>query len=176
LDIAKGMVHLHASNIIHRDLACRNILLDRGTALVADFGLARLKEGEEEGTTVNTVGPVKWMAPESLRDNKYSRKSDVFSYGVVLYEIFSQDSPWIGVSNLEAANRVMNGKRMEIPEEWPEVVRIIIRQAWEHNPENRPEFTEIADRFSSSNDQVIQKGNDTINLNLYANVKENMYL
>src|SRR5262249_30186555 len=99
LEIARGMYHLHTAisgrQIIHRDLAARNILLKKGSCLVADFGMARMKEqNEAAGKTRQEFGPLKWMAPESFKEGHYSTKSDVFSFAVTVYEILAQTEPW----------------------------------------------------------------------------------
>jgi serine/threonine protein kinase len=94
ISIALGIVHLHSYNLVHRDLACRNILVSRGNAKVADFGMARLVDAfTKEGTTVSTTGPVKWMAPESLSRCIYSTASDVWTFGIVCYEMSLDYSP-----------------------------------------------------------------------------------
>jgi len=92
--IAAGLRHLHSYNIIHRDLAARNILLSKkGEPKIADLGMSRLLVEGYEGQTVTDVGPVRWMAPESLKYNIYSRKSDVWMFGIVVYEIVARSEP-----------------------------------------------------------------------------------
>jgi serine/threonine protein kinase len=82
--IAAGMLHLHNHNIIHRDLAARNILLSgTGDPKISDFGMSRILQKEEEGKTKTNIGPIRWMAPESLANQTYSKKSDVWSFGIV---------------------------------------------------------------------------------------------
>ena len=67
-------------------------------AAVSDFGMARVKEVEETANTTQEIGPIKWMSPESLENREYSIRSDIFSYGVVLYEIVTRTDPWPGVN------------------------------------------------------------------------------
>ena len=84
------------SGVIHRDLAARNLLVDEhGRVRVGDFGFSRAKESNQNSQyTVSHIGPIKWMAPEALRRKKFSEKSDVFSFGVCLYEIMKGEPPW----------------------------------------------------------------------------------
>jgi serine/threonine protein kinase len=82
--IAAGVYHLHKHNIVHRDLAARNILLtSRGDPKISDFGMSRILEKEEHGKTKSNIGPVFWMAPESIEKQVYSKKSDVWTFGIV---------------------------------------------------------------------------------------------
>jgi len=151
LDIAKGMHHLHTSipgiQLIHRDLAARNVLLKKhNVAAVCDFGLARLKMEESNyAKTQASVGPLKWMSPEALVDRKYSQKSDVFSYGVVLYEIFARSPPWPNVPHVEVASRVISGNRMKLHHSFPSSIKTLITNCWKGMPEERPSFFEIID-------------------------------
>ncbi|PRP76898.1 outer membrane autotransporter barrel domain-containing protein [Planoprotostelium fungivorum] len=117
--IALGMVHLHAEGIIHRDLAARNILLTNHLDVkVSDFGMSRMhKEDEAVGKTQSNVGPLKWMAPEALKNKEYSNKSDSFSYGVTCWEILMGQEPYRDIDPLKVAiDVVTNGLRPVIPE------------------------------------------------------------
>jgi len=151
IDIAKGMLHLHTAipnrEVIHRDLAARNILLGRGMiAAVSDFGMARIKEERaNDSKTFQLIGPLKWMAPESIKDQIYSTKSDVFSYGVVLYEIVSRKDPWHDVAVKTAAIRVVSGERMKIPEDCHPVLSTLMIMCWQKKPKSRPTFASILD-------------------------------
>jgi len=92
--IVAGMNHLHIEGIIHRDLAARNILLNQSDVKVCDFGMSRLisTEVESSNQTENTVGPLRWMSPESLNERVYSTKTDVYSFGCVIYEILTKQN------------------------------------------------------------------------------------
>jgi serine/threonine protein kinase len=112
LGSAAGVRHLHAEGVIHRDLAARNILIDDTmTPKIADFGMSRqvAADSDEDNTTMQSIGPVKWQAPEQMTRRAYSRASDVFAFGVVLYEIFTASPPWAGLAPLEVAAKVMGG-------------------------------------------------------------------
>jgi len=149
-DIAKGMVHLHCAipgrEVIHRDLAARNILLRNGVALITDFGLSRVKVSVDDyQKTRQNVGPVKWMSPESLFENKYSTKSDVFSFAVVIYEIIAQEPPWKDLNAVQVVGKVSKGHRMVLPEscECPPVLKDLMGKCWAQLPADRPDFKKI---------------------------------
>jgi serine/threonine protein kinase len=92
--IASGMYHLHQHNIVHRDLAARNILIGSDCHLkISDFGMSRILMQSQEGKTNANIGPVCWMAPEAIAYKNYSKSSDVWSFGIVVYEIVSQKEP-----------------------------------------------------------------------------------
>jgi tRNA A-37 threonylcarbamoyl transferase component Bud32 len=119
-DIAQGMSYLHGIPILHRDLSSRNILLDEKlNAKVADFGLSKIKE---ENTNVSTtIGAVAWMAPEVIKGQPYTEKADVYSYGVVLWEMYTAEDPTPhNVSLLQLADMISNkGYRPPIPSDCP---------------------------------------------------------
>jgi serine/threonine protein kinase len=106
--VAAGMYHLHSENVIHRDLAARNILLtEEMTPKVSDFGLSRQKEHQEENVTKSETGPLKWMSPEALKDRKYSTKSDVWSFGVLVWEVTHRAEPYGNLNPTQAAMGVV---------------------------------------------------------------------
>jgi serine/threonine protein kinase len=126
--IAAGMYHLHSENIIHRDLAARNILLtDDLIPKVSDFGLSRQKESDEN-VTESASGPLKWMAPEALKERKYSTKSDVWSFGVVVWEVVHKEDPYPGLTPARAAMGVVfENLRLEVKEDCPPVLQTLIQ-------------------------------------------------
>ncbi|XP_022919569.2 tyrosine kinase receptor Cad96Ca isoform X1 [Onthophagus taurus] len=145
--VAKGMEFLEINGIIHRDLAARNILIteDRTTCKVADFGFARdvispayVYERKSEGRL-----PIRWMAPESLYDNLFSSKSDVWSFGVLIWEVVTLGStPYPGMSAQEVMKRVKEGYRLDKPEHCRRELYNIMYYCWNHDPKERPSFTE----------------------------------
>ncbi|PRP82420.1 hypothetical protein PROFUN_10120 [Planoprotostelium fungivorum] len=150
LEIAKGMHHLHKQKIIHRDLALRNILLtNKMEAKVSDFGLSRVNGAGDGSTTTNNVGPLKWMSPEAITENRYSTKSDSFSFGVVIWELIEVSDPHPGLTAVEAAFQVVNGLRLtftDCPLVW---LSRLAYGCWENSPKDRPSFKDICDAISN---------------------------
>jgi serine/threonine protein kinase len=140
---ASGVQSLHSRGIIHRDLACRNLLVDEVmNVCVCDFGFARLRPAGK-GFTATNLGPVRWEAPESLKNKEYGEKTDVFSFGVCLYEMFSGKEPFVGSTNAAVAYKVLSGERMRIPISVDPVVAAIMTSCWAPNPEVRPTIREV---------------------------------
>ncbi|PRP78865.1 hypothetical protein PROFUN_01038 [Planoprotostelium fungivorum] len=144
--IARGMLHLHKENIIHRDLAVRNILLT-GSLIpkVSDFGLSRTNTEQDGAAQTQTdVGPIKWMSPEAILNREYSRKSDVWSFGVVVWEILTVSEPFPGINPVEAAIMIIQqGVRPEMPQDTPEDLYSIMNNCWAFDPAYRPDFSQI---------------------------------
>ncbi|XP_060600631.1 platelet-derived growth factor receptor alpha-like, partial [Ruditapes philippinarum] len=140
LQIARGMAHVASCGIIHRDLAARNVLLDTDfTCKICDFGLARDVEGVDvyERTSKGPL-PIRWMAPEALSDNMYTRKSDVWSYGVLLWEIVTLGAtPYPGMSAMEVMRNVLQGRYLQRPLHCREEMYELMVLCWE-KMEQRP--------------------------------------
>ncbi|XP_015265874.1 PREDICTED: tyrosine-protein kinase Fes/Fps [Gekko japonicus] len=140
---AAGMEYLAGKGCIHRDLAARNCLVtENNTLKISDFGMSRQ---EEDGIYSSTGGmkqiPVKWTAPEALNYGRYSSESDVWSFGILLWEAFSLGAtPYASMSNQQARESVEKGKRMSAPDQCPAEVYQLMLRCWEHNPSDRPTF------------------------------------
>ncbi|KAL6047159.1 ptk6 protein tyrosine kinase [Balamuthia mandrillaris] len=145
-EIAAAMNHLHSEGITHRDLAARNVLLTRDLSLkVADFGLSQeQRELGIDNLETNNPLPLKWMAPECLTSQVFSRKSDVWSYGVTLWEMANKGKdPYPDKTSIEAAVAIASGETPSIPSHAPEVIQDVMQQCFQHNPEDRPTFKDI---------------------------------
>ena len=102
---------------------CSNILLgDNDKPKVSDFGMSRVDEGEDANETRTRVGPLKWMGPEQMLHQQYSKMSDVFAFGVLMYEIFAGKEPWEGLANTAACHKVLSGERLPAPSRMPPAV------------------------------------------------------
>uniref|UniRef100_A0A9J7Z8K2 Tyrosine-protein kinase n=2 Tax=Cyprinus carpio TaxID=7962 RepID=A0A9J7Z8K2_CYPCA len=141
MDVCKAMEYLEANNFVHRDLAARNVLVSEDNiAKVSDFGLTK-----EASSTQDTAKlPVKWTSPEALREKAFSTKSDVWSYGILLWEIYSFGRvPYPRIPLKEVVPRVEKGYKMDAPDGCPAVVYDIMKQCWTLDPVARPSFREL---------------------------------
>ncbi|XP_057369375.1 vascular endothelial growth factor receptor 2-like [Daphnia carinata] len=150
--IARGMDYLATKKVLHGDLAARNVLLaDGGVAKVADFGMSRnmYYEGNYQKESQGLM-PVKWMAIESLTDRRFSTQSDVWSYGVLLWEIFTLGKvPYPGMeANHELVVQLEKGYRMEKPDFAPNYFGEIMAGCWKSDPKERPTFSHIEQQIS----------------------------
>uniref|UniRef100_A0A5F9CWB7 Vascular endothelial growth factor receptor 1 n=1 Tax=Oryctolagus cuniculus TaxID=9986 RepID=A0A5F9CWB7_RABIT len=168
--VARGMEFLSSRKCIHRDLAARNILLSENNVVkICDFGLARdIYKNPDYVRKGDTRLPLKWMAPESIFDKIYSTKSDVWSYGVLLWEIFSLGgSPYPGVQmDEDFCSRLKEGMRMRAPDHaTPEIYQIML-DCWHKDPKERPRFAELVEKLGDLLQANVQQGGkDYIPLN-----------
>ncbi|GCB71305.1 hypothetical protein scyTo_0005901 [Scyliorhinus torazame] len=152
-DIARGCQYLEENHFIHRDIAARNCLLTfKGTGRVAkigDFGMARdIYRASYYRKGGRAMLPVKWMPPEAFMEGIFTSKTDTWSFGVLLWEIFSLGyMPYPSKSNQEVLEFVTSGGRMDPPKNCPGPVYRIMTQCWQHQPEDRPNFATILERI-----------------------------
>nr|XP_061832261.1 megakaryocyte-associated tyrosine-protein kinase-like isoform X1 [Nerophis lumbriciformis]XP_061832262.1 megakaryocyte-associated tyrosine-protein kinase-like isoform X1 [Nerophis lumbriciformis] len=147
LDVCEGMEYLESKKLVHRDLAARNILVSHDTvAKVSDFGLTRAASKVSDNQSAKL--PVRWSAPEALSNEKFSTKSDVWSYGVLLWEIFSYGrQPYPKMSLQEVKERVEGGHRMEAPGDCPPAVYALMTVCWDKEPRRRPAFHKVREKL-----------------------------
>ncbi|XP_073037296.1 serine/threonine-protein kinase STY46-like [Primulina eburnea] len=151
IDVSKGMNYLHQNNIIHRDLKAANLLMDENEVVkVADFGVARVKA--ETGVMTAETGTYRWMAPEVIEHKPYDHKADVFSFGVVLWELLTGKLPYEYLTPLQAAvGVVQKGLRPTIPKQTNPKLAELLEGCWQQDPTLRPDFsvvTEILQKIS----------------------------
>ncbi|KMY89000.1 vascular endothelial growth factor receptor 1 isoform X16 [Drosophila simulans] len=151
--VARGMDYLSSKKVLHGDLAARNILLcEDNVVKICDFGLARsMYRGDNYKKSESGKLPIKWLALESLSDHVFSTYSDVWSYGIVLWEMFSLAKvPYPGIDpNQELFNKLNDGYRMEKPKFANQELYEIMLECWRKNPESRPLFAELEKRFAN---------------------------
>ncbi|KAK6727032.1 hypothetical protein RB195_004999 [Necator americanus] len=145
---AKGLEYLHNNDCIHRDVAARNCLVHNGEVKISDFGLSRELSNRAKKYKIkdqNQRLPVRWLAPEVLSSATYSRKSDVFSYGILLWEIFSDAAlPYADMTLIEVITKVQAGYRLSAPDIMPKFVRkIMMDQCFPTLPDDRSTMTQI---------------------------------
>lgn len=141
--IASGMQYLHSHKIIHRDLKSPNVLLTyKDTLKISDFGTSRM--WTERSTKMSFAGTVSWMAPEVIRNEPCSEKVDIWSFGVVLWELLTCEIPYKGVDSSAIIWGVGNNSlQLPIPSTIPDGFKLLLKQCWSSKPRNRPSFTQV---------------------------------
>ncbi|KAK0400695.1 hypothetical protein QR680_015403 [Steinernema hermaphroditum] len=150
LEASSGLEYLEKMKCVHRDIAARNCLMstvnDKLVVKISDFGLSTIGEAKIDDPTTKMA--IRWLAPEVLTDFAFSHKSDVWAFGVLLYEIFSDgDVPYPGFSNQEVRDKVMSMYRMEPPRTTPKLIAELIQACWQQNPKDRPDFRHVCKRL-----------------------------
>ncbi|XP_017773022.1 PREDICTED: tyrosine-protein kinase Src64B [Nicrophorus vespilloides] len=153
--VASGMEYLESKQLIHRDLAARNVLIGENMmAKICDFGLARVIEDNEYCPKQGSRFPVKWTAPEAIVYGRFSIKSDVWSYGILLMELFTFGQvPYPGMHGREVIEQVEKGYRMPKPtsHQLPDDIYKTMISCWDGKPENRPTFEFLTHYFEGFN-------------------------
>ncbi|CAF2457774.1 unnamed protein product [Rotaria sp. Silwood2] len=158
IDACEGLSYLEQNHIVHRDIAASNVLIaDDNTAKLSDFGLAKSLDtsGKENGNNIITEKikcRTKWTAPEVLESKKYTHKSDMWSYGILLWEIFSYGRcPYPRIPSDDVLINLKQGYRMVPPDGCPTEIGDIMRQAWHGDSDRRPPFTQVLERLKRVN-------------------------
>ncbi|NXY12085.1 EPHA2 protein, partial [Pteruthius melanotis] len=145
--IAAGMKYLANMNYVHRDLAARNILVNSNLVCkVSDFGLSRVLEDDPEATYTTSGGkiPIRWTAPEAISYRKFTSASDVWSYGIVMWEVMSYgERPYWELSNHEVMKAINEGFRLPAPLDCPSAIYQLMMQCWQQERCRRPKFADI---------------------------------
>ncbi|XP_024393860.1 serine/threonine-protein kinase STY46 [Physcomitrium patens] len=157
IDVSKGMDYLHQNKIIHRDLKAANLLMDENEVVkVADFGVARVQA--QSGIMTAETGTYRRMAPEIIEHKPYDCKADVFSFGVVLWELITGQVPYTYLTPLQAAvGVVQKGLRPTIPENIHPKFNELLQRCWKADPTERPGFSEITVLLEEILEQVNQE-------------------
>ncbi|XP_035377504.1 tyrosine-protein kinase Tec isoform X2 [Electrophorus electricus] len=144
-DVCEGMQYLEENNFIHRDLAARNCLVNENDVVkVCDFGMTRYVLDNQYTSSLRSKFPVKWSPPEVLHYSKYSSKSDVWSFGVLMWEVFSDGrTPFGNKSNAEVVEEVTQGRRLYKPHKCPPNIYDIMFHCWHERPHGRPSFSRL---------------------------------
>ncbi|KAE8724925.1 mechanosensitive ion channel protein 6-like [Hibiscus syriacus] len=160
IDVSKGMDYLHQNNIIHRDLKAANLLMDENEVVkVADFGVARVKT--QSGVMTAETGTYRWMAPEVIEHKPYDHKADVFSFGIVLWELLTGKIPYEFLTPLQAAvGVVQKGLRPTIPKHTNSKLTELLERCWQQDPSLRPDFAEIIEILQQIAKEVGDEGEE----------------
>ncbi|KAI3711178.1 hypothetical protein L2E82_41066 [Cichorium intybus] len=157
LDISRGMEYLHSQGVVHRDLKSNNLLLnDEMRVKVADFGTSCLETQTQESK--GNMGTYRWMAPEMVKEKPYTRKVDVYSFGIVLWELITALLPFQGMTPVQAAFAVSEkNERPPLPASCQPALAHLIKRCWAAEPSKRPDFTEIVQALEKY-DECVREG------------------
>ncbi|EYB93481.1 hypothetical protein Y032_0181g836 [Ancylostoma ceylanicum] len=157
LQVARAICYLHGKSLVHRDIAARNVLVSTPKCVkLTDFGLSRALDYDAVYTASRGKLPIKWLAPESINYREFSMASDIWMYGVCVWEILSWGAkPWQGVANADVITRVETGARLPCPDGCPVALYNYLElMVWALQPAKRPTAKEIVSVMESIHDQL----------------------
>ncbi|XP_017781945.1 PREDICTED: activated CDC42 kinase 1 isoform X2 [Nicrophorus vespilloides] len=159
--VATGMAYLECKRFLHRDLACRNVLLASVDKVkIGDFGLMRALPQQEDCyvMTEHKKVPFPWCAPESLRSRQFSHASDVWMFGVTVWEMFTfGEDPWMGLIGSEILRKIdREGERLHYPDSCPLEIYEVLLQTWARNPQDRPTFATLKEFFRKTKPPIMK--------------------
>lgn len=151
LDTCRGMRYLHDSKLLHRDLKSSNLMLDKEyNCKVGDFGLTRISRGSAAVQMTGQCGTFQYMAVEVLANKPYSEKADVFSFGILLWEMIARKLPYFGMQPMQVGIAVLQqGLRPTIPPKTPLPLCNMMRACWDNDPNRRPSFAQLVEALES---------------------------
>ncbi|XP_054458508.1 tyrosine-protein kinase ZAP-70 [Anoplopoma fimbria] len=159
--VSMGMKYLEEKNFVHRDLAARNVLLvKKQFAKISDFGLSKALGADDNYYKARTAGkwPLKWYAPECINFHKFSSKSDVWSFGVTMWEAFSYGGkPYKKMKGQDVTRFIDAGNRMECPAACPERMYTVMKECWTYKHEDRPDFKKVEESMRSYHYSISNK-------------------
>jgi len=178
-DAVSGLLYLHEMKVIHRDLALRNLLVGPSDRIgiqysvkISDFGMSR--EASSYYKSDDNAIPFRWSAPEVLQYRKFSSMSDIWSFGVILWEMFSYGMvPYIGMTNIDVSEKVISGYKMKQPENCPNEIYGIMFDCWNMDPDQRPTCKEIFQKLEVLCNQASKKLPSNSSLHDHDNMKSN---
>jgi serine/threonine protein kinase len=157
-DASKGLEYLHFKNIIHGDFAARNLLInDKWRIKISDFGLSRRIESGIINKTESDIGPIRWMPVETIKHRIFTNKTDIYSFGVVIYEIYSRKIPWGNLKLIDIIINISNGAILELPNNSPDFMKNLLQKCCKYNMNERPTINEINIELMDFTTKIFEK-------------------